>query len=340
MVAAMATSTRLSILIKNAAFLEEVATVDTLILDKTGTLTEGTQAVDEVHPVTCDEDTLLRWASAAAHGSLHPASRAIVVAASDRGLVVPASAEIREHPGLGVTARVGEHTVRVGRGSWLAELGLHVPQTSKRAGAWVALDDEVLGFVSLFDHARAEAKAAIDDMRRIGFDRILLLTGDRESVASRIGEELGLDEVVAEVLPEEKLEIVRREQAAGRRVLMVGDGVNDALALSGADVGVTIGDRVNEVALGGADVALLTGDLGRLPLMVDLADRTRRVIVENVALGVTFSIVMLWLATTGWISPLMGALLHNGGAIFVVLNSSRLLRFADEEQETVRLGRR
>ncbi|MEM9458147.1 MAG: cation-translocating P-type ATPase [Myxococcota bacterium] len=335
MVAAMSTATRFSILVKNAAFIEQVAAVDTLILDKTGTVTEGAQSVDQLLPTDgIHEDQMLAWGAAAARGSRHPVSRAILDAARAKGLTIPEAEEIREIPGRGVYATVRDQgqgqTIRVGRASWLAEFGIDVPKRRTSGGAWIARDQQVLGFVSLFDHARDEAKGAIEAMRGLGFDRIVLLTGDRRDVAERIGEQLGMDEVVAEVLPSGKLEIVRREQEAGHRVLMVGDGVNDALALCGAEVGVAIGARVNEVALGGADVALLTDDLGRLPLLVDLADRTRRIILGNVVIGLGFSVGMLALATAGWINPLMGALLHNGGAIFVVLNSSRLLRDVDE----------
>ena len=162
-------------------------------------------------------------------------------------------------------------------------------------------------------------------MRALGFRRALLLTGDRQAVADEVGAALGVDEVVAEVLPEGKLEIVRREQAGGAVVLMVGDGVNDALALSGADVGVAIGARMNEVALGGADVALMTEDLRRLPEMVRLADRTRGTTTTNAAVGVGFSVLMVGLASVGIIAPLWGAVLHNLGALFVVGNSARLL---------------
>ena len=141
-----------------------------------------------------------------------------------------------------------------------------------------------------------------------------------------VGALLGVDEVVAEVLPEGKLDVVRAEQSRGRTVMMVGDGVNDALALSGADVGVAIGARVNEVALGGADVALMTEDLSRLPEMVQLAARTRGTITGNAALGLAFSVVMVGLASAGVIPPLWGAALHNLGAVLVVGNSARILR--------------
>lgn len=326
MVAAMSKATADSILIKNAAFLEKVGTLDTLILDKTGTLTTGVQSVIDVraYGAHSKQDVLL-LAAAASRGSKHPASRAISKAAKEQGFIVPEATSLREASGRGVEACIADQCIRIGRSAWLHEFGIETLTEEKRTGVWVARDDQVIGFIALFDQTRDEATNVIDAMRDLGFGRVTLLTGDRTEVAERVASQLGLDEVFAEVLPQEKLEIVRREQQAGRRVLMVGDGMNDALALSAADIGVAIGADMNEVALGGADVALLSNDLQRLPQTIHLADQTRRVIFENVLIGLFFSVIMLSLASLGVISPLAGAVLHNAGAIFVVLNSSRLL---------------
>ena len=326
MVASMSTATRASILIKNASFLETVALVDTLVLDKTGTVTEGSQSVDRVQSFgPADDNEVVRLAAAAAYGSRHPASRAITSEAQRRDLAVPSTQTIREASGRGVEASLGDATIRIGRASWLEACGVDGVQHDDRAGVWVAKDNNAIGFISLFDQARSEAANMVSEMRGLGFTRIILLTGDKADVAVRVAEELQLDDVFSEVLPAEKLDVVRREQAAGRRVLMVGDGINDALALSAADIGVAVGQEVNDVALGGADVALLSNDLTRLPFTVRLADQTRQVIMENVAIGLLFSVGMLSLASFGLINPLAGALLHNAGAIFVVFNSSRLL---------------
>ncbi|MEM7504558.1 MAG: cation-translocating P-type ATPase [Pseudomonadota bacterium] len=326
MVASMSTATKESILIKNAAFLETAALVDTLVLDKTGTITEGTQSVDEITSFRDQtERDVLRMAAAAAHGSRHPASRAILVEASKRNLTTPNVESIQEFPGKGVESIRNGVAIRIGRASWLKERGVIGPMENGSTGVWVAKDRQVVGFVSLSDRSRIDARDAIEEMRALGFSRTILLTGDKSEVAHRIAEQLDLDDVFAEVLPTEKLEVVRREQAAGRRVLMVGDGINDALALSAADVGIAVGAEMNDVALGGADVAILANDLRRLPYTVRLANQTRQIIVENVAIGLTFSVGMLTLATLGLINPLAGALFHNAGAIFVVLNSSRLL---------------
>jgi Cd2+/Zn2+-exporting ATPase len=164
----------------------------------------------------------------------------------------------------------------------------------------------------------------------MGIARLILLTGDRASAARRVGDLLGMDEVVAEVLPAQKLDVIRAEQAAGHTVMMVGDGVNDAPALGGADIGVAIGAELNEVALGGADVALLGTDLGRLPQLIGLADVTRQVIGLNVWLAFGLSIVLILLAMRGVLDPLTGALVQSVAVLAVVVNSARILRFATD----------
>jgi Cd2+/Zn2+-exporting ATPase len=167
-------------------------------------------------------------------------------------------------------------------------------------------------------------------MRALGITRLVLLTGDRAAVAREVGTALGMDEVIAEVLPAQKLDAVRAEQAEGHTVMMVGDGVNDAPALGGADVGVAIGAELNEVALGGADVALLGTDLCRLPKLIGLADITRRVIGQNVWLAFGLSVFLIALAADGVLNPLTGALFQSAAVFAVVANSARILRFTDQ----------
>ena len=337
MVAAMTASTRLSLLIKSAGFLETVAEVETLILDKTGTITTGSLSLNEVQTSVGgpSKETVIQAAAICGHSSLHPVSRAAVDSAERLGLDYARVETATEVPGEGVEAQTDEGVYRLGRQSWLESLGLDFSGQVGIVGpgAWVACNDQVLGFLSLLDRPREEAQEALNATKKLGIKRTVMLTGDREAVARRVAEELGFDEVIAEVLPEQKLDIVRAEQAGGRKVMMVGDGVNDALALSGADVGVAVGARISEVALGGADVALMSPDLGRIPLMLRLAEYTRWIVILNAVLGTGFSILMMALASTGVIDPLVGALMHNAGSLFVILNSSRILRFAEPTTE-------
>jgi heavy metal translocating P-type ATPase len=336
MVAAMTAATRLRLLIKSSEFIETSADITTLVLDKTGTVTSGQMAVDELVPLEgVTTEQLLRAAGTSGQGSLHPVSVAAVEAARERRLGLDEVKETREIPGEGVEAHTSGGIVRLGRRTWLAAAGVDFGAAPDRSGpgAWVAIGARLLGFVALRDRPRHEAREALELTRRLGIERLVLLTGDRESTAKQVAEELGFDAYVAEVLPEQKLDIVRAEQARARgKVMMVGDGVNDALALSGADVGVALGARVNEVAVGGADVALMSGDLGRIPRMLHLADRTRAAIVVNALLATGFGLVMVVLASTGVIGPGLAALLHNGGVLLVLLNSARLVRLGEGEE--------
>jgi len=191
-----------------------------------------------------------------------------------------------------------------------------------------------LGRIELYDPPRADARAAIDAVRALGISRVILLTGDRASIAAEVAVELGIDGWEAEVHPDQKLARVRAEQDAGRVVMMVGDGINDALALAGADVGVAVGSGttagVNEVALGGADIALLRLDLGALPQLIRLADRVRTVMTWNGVIGLGGSVASAALATAGWLGPVAAAAAQSASVLAVVLNSGRLLRALDE----------
>jgi len=335
-VAAMTVATRLRILIKSADFLERASDVDTLILDKTGTVTVGAPTVARIQPTDgASEEKLLAVAAACGFGSLHPVSRAVVAEARARGIVSMPPGDLQEKPGLGVVATVEGQRAVLGRRALLEELGIDVglERDGDVSQVWVAHGRRCLGRLVLRDQPRKEAHDALAAMRALGIDRLVLLTGDRLAVAREVGEVLGMDEVVAEVLPAQKLDVVRAEQSAGRTVMMVGDGVNDAPALGGADVGVAIGAELNEVALGGADVALLGTDLGRLPQLIGLADVTRRVISENVWLAFGLSVLLIALAARGVLDPLTGALAQSVAVVAVVANSARILRF---ERATVR----
>ncbi len=333
MVASLAVAARMGVLIKSSRFLETMSEIDTVVLDKTGTVTLGAPAVVAVRPEQgLGVRELFSAAVACANGSLHPFSRAVVQEARARGFIVPAVSDVMEIPGLGVEARTDDGLIRLGRASWLKDLGIAPAPgaDNNRSTVWIARDDRILGSMLVKDRPRKESRKVLERLRSMGVQRILLLTGDREPVARVIANDLGFDGWVAEVVPEQKLDVIRQEQVQNHKTMMVGDGVNDALALSGADVGVAMGARVNEVALGGADIALMTDNLWRLPQTMLLSSATKRTITANVVIGVSFSVFMLILASAGIISPLWGAALHNGGSVFVLMNSARLMRFQPE----------
>jgi len=343
MVAALATSSRHGILLKNAKFLETLADVDTVVLDKTGTLTLGRLEVVALRPEPgLSEHELLADALRCATASRHPVCQAVLrarPAETQEILDENFSQQSRDMQqgwqevfGQGVIYESQEDKTFLGKRGWLSDQGFTMPAAPDHEGptAWVAHQgpeqQTILGCLLLADQPRPEARAALDALRALGCRRLVLLTGDRSAVGQAVGAELGLDEVIAEALPEQKLAQVEAEKRAGRKVLVVGDGVNDALALSAGDVGIALGAMGSEAALQGADIVLMTNDLGRIPWLIAMSRRTRNVIHQNIFGGTGIALLMLALAATGWVSPLLGAFVHNFGELFVLLNSARLLR--------------
>ncbi len=338
MVAALAAASRLGILIKNGKFLESLADVDTLILDKTGTVTVGELQVVDIQPMNgTSDDEILRSALVCARGSRHPVCRAIVESAKRHRIESNGDVgQIEEFSGNGVQYINGTTKSLLGRGTWLRDNGMDLPAEPQHNGAlvWLARSDvkpnapgAILGYFLLADEPRPEAMQSVNDMRGLGIDRQILLTGDRAQAAESIGKSLQLDQVIAEVLPEQKLATVDEEKAAGNKVMVVGDGINDALALAAGDVGIAMGGIGSDIALKSADVVLAQNDLSRLPVAIRLSRQTRRTIHENVVVGAAITLGMLLLAASGVISPLAGAVLQNVGEIYVIGNSARLLNF-------------
>ncbi|MDO4584722.1 MAG: cation-translocating P-type ATPase [Planctomycetia bacterium] len=347
MIAALAAASRLGILIKNTRFLESLAGIDTVVLDKTGTVTIGHLELSGMFsPENLSEEELLKEGLRCASGSRHPASRAIVRAAEEREitLLTPPGAGVQEVPGKGVVLAESSETTYLGRLGWLGEEGFAVSESENRIPAnfigttvWLARRretengtvSEVLGCFLLADRPRPEAREAIQELRDLGVERCILLTGDRRATAEEIGRFLNVDQVIAEVLPSQKLDVVHAEKETGRSVMMVGDGVNDAPALASGDVGIALGAVASDIALQSADIALMTNDLRRLPQTIQLARSTQMTIHVNILVGAAMSFFFVWFASMGWVSPLMGALLHNVGEAFVIINSARLLQFKE-----------
>jgi heavy metal translocating P-type ATPase len=341
-VAALAVAARHGILVRGTAFLEELSEVDSVILDKTGTVTLGELRLLRIVPVgSAAPGHLLELAGSLGAASSHPVSRALAEAVAPTHRL--RMHEVRESAGMGIVARLDRSgdgvatRVALGRTEFLRELGIAVPDAPAHDGPVVGLatDEDFLGWLFLADEPRGEARHALDDLRSLGLSRQILLTGDRRSVAQTIAARLGIDDVVAEVLPEQKLARVLEEVRAGRRPLVVGDGVNDALALKAGAVGVAMGARGTDVALASSDVVLMTSDLRRLGTCVRLARRARRAIAINVAIGLGWTLVVLALAAIGKVAAPVAAVLHNVGTLAVLANAGRLLHF-DETDATVR----
>jgi Zn2+/Cd2+-exporting ATPase len=329
-VAAIAVAARHGILVKGSAFLEHLASVDSLVLDKTGTVTLGELRLAEVRPQPgVEPEVLLAAAASLGAASRHPVSRALASAGSSQASIPEA---VREIPGLGVIATLDGVEAALGRPELFAQLTITAPLPPMHDGpvAGVACDGRFLGWLLLADEPRPEARQALAELRGMGLDRQLLLTGDQAAVATRIGRFLGIADMQAEALPEQKLEAVLAQIRAGRRPLVVGDGINDALALRAGAVGVAMGAAGTDVALASADLVLMTSDLRRLATAIRLSRRCRRTIHVNVGLGLGWTLAIVALAASGLLGvegALVAAVLHNAGTLVVMANAGRLLRF-------------
>lgn len=329
------------ILIKGGLYLEGLARVDTLLMDKTGTLTFGKPVVTDVLPLRAGQnaDDLLRLAAGADRFSEHPLAAAVVRAARERGLALTVPERFAAIAGRGVTATVDGQHVLVGN---LALMQEHAVAPAPNILAQVAgLEAQgktvllvaagreggpaVVGLLALADVLREEVPAALAELRDLGIRRLILLTGDNERVAAALSRQLGI-EYRAGLLPEDKIAVVRQLQAEGRRVAMIGDGVNDAPALAAADVGLAMGAGGADVALAAADVALLRDDWRAVPAAVRISRRAFATIRENLILASLYNIVGIGLASVGILPPMLAAAAQSLPDVAILLNSSKLLR--------------
>ena len=354
MVAGLSAAARLGVLIKSVATLEAARGLSAIVFDKTGTLTTGVLAVTRLAPVDGVEPAeLLAAAAAAEQNSRHPVARAVTEMARRARVSLVQPAEFEEVAGRGVVARNSDGSVvMVGRASWLAEAVAppHVvdvaaleaidrsPEAEGLSVLHVVRDGRPIGWIGLEDNARPEAAGAVDRLRGMGIGRLVLLTGDRTSVARRVAGQMHFDEFKAEVLPHEKLEMVDMLKQAGHRVAVIGDGVNDAPALAAGDVSIAMGAAGSDVAIHSASIALLNSNLDRIPFLIDLSRRTIAVIRQNMAIGGLFIVVFMALAGAGLVSPVFAALLHVVSGLAVVFNSARLVRCGEdiEQAEAIR----
>jgi Zn2+/Cd2+-exporting ATPase len=332
-IAAIAVAARHGILIKGSAFLEHAAEVTSVIFDKTGTVTLGELSLVRVE-ATGSTDDAVQLAAALGANSSHPVSRCLAGLAvrEDQGTYQRALSRVHEAGGLGVTAIVDGVTVALGRAELFARLGVRAPPPPDHDGPIVGVSrgDSFLGWLLLADRPRPEAKLAIADLRALGLERHLLLTGDRTRVARRIGEGLGMTDIRAEALPEQKMQRVLQEVQQGFRPLVVGDGINDSLALKVGAVGVAMGAQGTDVALASADIVLMTSDLRRLGTCLRLSRRCRRTIHVNVAIGLGWTVILVSLAAAGLLGAegaVVAAVFHNLSTLIGMANAGRLLRF-------------
>src|SRR5262249_30629600 len=333
--AGIGNAARRGIITKGGLYLEQLSGIDTVVLDKTGTLTLGIPEVTAVHVLDdATENDVLQTAAIAEQHSEHPLGEAIVRCARGRDLPLREYSQLRYSPGKGIVVEESGTRILVGTRALLEENGVSVPTNAfsevgshNGAGDTVVLvgrDNRILGTVTLADQLRAEAKRAVRDLKAQGY-RTILLTGDRSETAERIGRELGVDESIGDLLPEQKVEKIRELLCAGRKVAMVGDGVNDAPALAEATVGIAMGQGT-DVALETADVTLMTSDLSRLVEVLAISKRCYHVIMFNFVGTVAVDTLGIGLAFFGLLAPIVAALIHVGSELGFILNSARLFR--------------
>ncbi|MCX7646616.1 MAG: heavy metal translocating P-type ATPase [Rhodobacteraceae bacterium] len=336
LVAGLSRAARFGVLIKGAGALETMARIGTLILDKTGTLTEGRPRIVSIRShAGMTADDILRLAAALDQASRHPVAQAIVAAAKARGLALAVPSEVAEVPGDGVAGRVEGHAVIVGGDGFVAaRLGgaadrVPPPEVGSVRVA-VAVDGRLAGHLVMSDPLREDAARMLAGLRRLGVGRILLATGDRVEVAEHVTRGLGLDGLRAGLTPDRKVLLVLAERKHGP-VMMVGDGVNDAPALAAADVGVAMGARGAAASAEAADVVLLVDRIDRLGAGIAIARAARRIALESVVAGIGLSVLGMIAAALGCISPVQGAVLQEAIDVAVILNALRALRIRPQD---------
>lgn len=321
--AAIARIARSGAFVKDGAHLEALSTIDTVVFDKTGTLTTGTPTVlsvrttGEVHP-----RVLLGLAAAVEAYSEHPLGRAVLAHARAQECEIEQVEDFSYRPGLGVTGRVGQIRVAAGSRALVPDAPAD-PDAGNATAVHVALDGVYAGTVLLADAIRDGARAAVAELHRRGL-RTMIITGDRAETARAVADELGIDDVRAGLLPEEKLAAIDAERAAGHRLAMVGDGVNDAPALARADVGIAMGSGT-DIARESADVVLISSDLADLVQTLHVARRARRIVLFNFVGTIAVDLIGIALAAYGLLSPILAAFIHVGSETAFILNSARLI---------------
>jgi heavy metal translocating P-type ATPase len=338
LLAAMATAGRNGVLVKSAVVMEQLGSITAVAFDKTGTLTQGAPQLTDVETLDetrYDTDTILIWAAAAEHPSEHPLARAIVAAATERGLRPPSAQDFDSAPGRGVRATVDGHTVQVGSPRHLlpdssatsASLTAAVAdlEAAGKTVVIVVADDAPAGILALADQLRPGAADTVAELTTLTGTAPALLTGDNARAANTLAAQIGITDIRAGLLPQDKVTAVRELEDAGRRVLLVGDGVNDAPALAAAHTGIAMGHAGSDLALETADAVIVRDELATLPAVIALSRRARRIVIANLAIATTFITGLVLWDLLGHLPLPLGVAGHEGSTVIVGLNAMRLL---------------
>ncbi|MEJ6468483.1 heavy metal translocating P-type ATPase [Fusobacterium nucleatum] len=340
--AAINTAAKNGILVKGSNFIEELSKAETVIFDKTGTITEGKPKVQsiEIFDNSITENEMIGLAGAAEEQSSHPLATAIMSEIKDRGIEIPKHNKIKTVISRGVETKIGKGkeaiTVRVGSKKYMLEnkVDLTLATNAERGiisrgeiGLYVAQDEKIIGLIGVSDPPRENIKKAINRLRNYGVDDIVLLTGDLRQQAETIASRMSMDRYESELLPEDKAKNILKFQSKGSNVIMIGDGVNDAPALSYANVGVALGSTRTDVAMEAADITITQDNPLLVPGVIGLSKNTVKTIKENFAMVIGLNTFALVLGATGILAPIYASVLHNSTTILVVMNSLKLLKY-------------
>ena len=334
-IAGLGSAAKRGVLIKGGIYLETAGRLTTALLDKTGTLTLGKPEVTNIDAfLNHSEDEILQFAAIAEKRSEHPLAKAVLSATQKRGIEVADPDEFTGIRGKGVLASYNGNSIVLGKRDFLIEHSVTIPEmveekikvreSEGKTVLILAHDSEVCGLISISDRLRDDASEAIASLHKAGIKKVVMLTGDNQRTGEAIAREAGIDEVYADMLPEDKLEKVKELQSQGQKVAMIGDGINDAPALAAADIGVAMG-RGTDVAIETADIALMEDELKKVSVAIRLSRRTLNNIRQNLIFAIAFNFAMVALSATGIISIIAGAILHQVSSLGVILNAMRLL---------------
>ncbi|MFH1626043.1 MAG: cation-translocating P-type ATPase, partial [Pseudomonadota bacterium] len=327
---------RKGILIRSGESLQKLAGIDTVVLDKTGTLTLGRPVVAGIEGFgNASEGVVLALAAGAERFSEHPVAQAIIMRAEREGIIPTECSEVETHPGLGICVIHDETRITVGNEKHLSRQGISVnsevsdylkSHDVNQSVILIAKNNDLIGALSISDSLRENVKEIISEIKRSGARRVVMLTGDKRMVADDVAFQAGIDEVVADLLPDEKVIHIQRLKEAGGKVLMVGDGINDAPALATADVGVAMGLTGTDIAIETAGITLANNRLEGIPKLLRIGRETMKIVKLNIAFALLVNTFGIILSAAGLVTPLTASVIHESNALLVMINSLRLLR--------------
>ena len=338
--AGMSSAAHSGIVIKHAGTLERLARAKTIALDKTGTLTHGTPRVVAVNPVAMSADDLLVLVGSAEQYSAHVLAGALRAAVAERGLPLRDVIDAHDVATHGVQAMIGGKTVFVGKPKYVEEIATNVPPLDLQPGEaaiYIAIDGQFAGSVTLRDEIRPDAAATLSALRKLGVRHVMMLTGDIRPVAEHVGRELGIDDVRAECLPEDKVNAIR--EASPRPVVMVGDGVNDAPVLAVSDVGIAMGAKGSTSAAESADIVILLDDISRVARAISIGQRTVTIALQSIWLGIAFSLALMVWAALGQLPAIIGAALQEVVDLISILGALRAVHAGRAQLTGIAAGR-